>query len=532
VLFKLLRGVTEFPQFTYVCAFDRNALVDTLRGNDKNQSREKVGHFLEKFFPDDIPLPKIDEAHLAAELEKRFYAICDRNDLIADPAERQQFKDQFRSLWATTLKGYFSNLRRVKLFTNRLTRSLPLVGAEVNLMDFVLLEIVRMMKPVLYEEIFRDARYFMFPQWRFITWLQVVSPDDKDAQRRRVSYFDELFRGLARPPEGIALALLKEIFPTVDAYLAGGDIPGSIANDQEKALLQRRIYHPEFFPRYFLFSVPSDLFGEKELTDFIAAMNDKKDVAQCVSVFKAKYGELQELPMKRWDFLSHVRTSLKRFSTAPKHALPVAISHLSAQLEEAEAAGSFDAMTGIRIVFGAINQLDGTVDAQILLEETIRDAASDFFATRVLNESIARTNRLLKHEIVLDKHALEKTFCDRMTKRYELGGALSFFPKEGRPDIAPLGRWALCGADGQEQVHRYLRREFVSAHWKIGRFLSYFFPRPDDVYPGIDSLKAIEVYFPAQELRSLLGEYGDSSASSPEESRAIHDFRTQYPSGP
>src|SRR5712692_11551430 len=133
-----------------------------------------------------------------------------------EPEERLNFRDELRPLWEMYLKGYFSNLRRVKLFTNRLNRSLPIVGQEVNLRDFAMLEIVRMIEPVLYEEIFRNARYFMFARWTFTTWLQIVHPDEEEEQKRRNTYFDTLFKDLPRPPDGIVLALLKEIFPTVN----------------------------------------------------------------------------------------------------------------------------------------------------------------------------------------------------------------------------------------------------------------------------------------------------------------------------
>jgi hypothetical protein len=60
-LFKLIRGVPEFPQFTYVCAFHLHALSQTLQSGPSEESREEAQHFLEKFFPDQIPLPKIEE---------------------------------------------------------------------------------------------------------------------------------------------------------------------------------------------------------------------------------------------------------------------------------------------------------------------------------------------------------------------------------------------------------------------------------------------------------------------------------------
>ena len=525
-LFKLLRGLPEFPQLTYVCAFYRGSLVQTLRKDRSEKSREEAEHFLEKFFPDEIPLPKIEEARLAVEFERRFYRVCDASNLMIDPAERQKFKDEFRPLWEMYLKTHFSNLRRVKLFTNRLNRSLPLVNQEVNLHDFVLLEMIRMINPVLYEEIYRNARYFMFPGWRFNTWLQILSPDEEEEKRKRKEYFDGLFADLPRPPAGIVLALFQEIFPSVEAYLTGSDIPVSISRNQDKAERERRIYHPGFFPRYFIFNVPSDLFGEKELSGFILSMNEKRDTAQCVGMLISKYKELEQLPMKRWDFLHRIRLSIGNFNPVALRALPVAIADLSEALEQPEIAGEFDAITATRIVFDAVNCVQADEAAQ-LLEGVIRKAASDLFATRVLNECVSRTDHLLKREITIDKDRMEKAFRERMNARYGDGGQSPIFADRKRQSLAPIGRWALCGSEGKEQVHNVLVREFRSDHGKIGRFLACFLPMPDGP-PGIDPLSAIKnYYFPLDELLQLLDEFADSAASSPEEAEAIREFKAR-----
>lgn len=345
-LFKLLRAVPEFPQFTYVCAFHRDSLTQILSRRSSPMTRGAAERFLEKFFPEEIPLPKIEDARLALEFENRFYEICDQNHLLADSNARQKFRDEFRPIWQMHLKGYFSNLRRLKLFTNRLRRSLPIVGHEVNLRDFVLLETVRMMNPVIYEEIFRNARYFMFAQWRFTSWLQVLHPDEEEEGRLRKRYLDSLFEGMPRPPEGTVLALLEEIFPMVKSYLKGTPARG-VPEGPDTANRERRVYHPDFFPRYFIFNVPADLFGEEELSHVVAEMNKGTEVASCVEVFDSTYQKMRDVPMKRWDFLRRVDSSIAKFSPIAIQALAIAISELSGNLEEDEILGSFDNVTAL-----------------------------------------------------------------------------------------------------------------------------------------------------------------------------------------
>lgn len=529
-LFKLIRGVPEFPQFSYVCAFHQPALVQALRRDSSEEARAEATQYLEKFFPDSIPLPQIEDALLAVQFEKRFYGICDRNHLLVDAEERQRFTEDFRTLWQMWLRAYFTNLRRLKLYTNRLNRSLPLVGEEVNLRDFALLELVRMMHALMYEEIYRNARYFMFAPWRFTTWLQIVSPDETEAQKKRNEYFKTLFRELPLPPEGTLLAVLKELFPTVDAYLSGRDVPVSVAQNAKDAELQRRIYHPDFFPRYFLFQVPQDLFGERETSAFLAEMNRSSDVAQGIALFQAQYGKLREVPMKRWDFVRRVRSAMERLTPVALEALPMAVARLSDQFE-ADPLVPVEGTTARSIVFGAANRLTAARPAQTILERVIREAVSDRFATEVLNDCTTKKNRELEDWSKVDGGQLQKAFRERMNAKYGAGGS-TFFPTSGQADFVPLGRWALCGPEGRKEVEQYLRREFAERHSNVGNFLVRFFPA-EKVHPTEDPRvqnpvgTIRQIYFPAEELAELIEKYGDSAYSSEDEARAVREFKAE-----
>jgi hypothetical protein len=94
-----------------------------------------------------------------------------------------------------------------------------------------------------------------------------------------------LFRDLPRPPEGVLLGLLSEIFPTVEYYPKTSDVPGRVRNNQDAAEREHRVFHPDFFPRYFIFHVPQDLFGENDLKGCISTMNEKRDIPECIATF-------------------------------------------------------------------------------------------------------------------------------------------------------------------------------------------------------------------------------------------------------
>jgi hypothetical protein len=134
------------------------------------------------------------------------------------------------------------------------------------------------------------------------------------------------------------------------------------------------------------------LFGERETSDFVTEMNRSSDVAQAVGVFEAQYGKLREVPMKRWDFVRRVRSALGRFAPVALEALPLAIARLSDQFE-ADPLVPVEETTARSIVFGAANRLKPPHSAQTVLERVIREAASDRFATEVLNDCTTKKSR-------------------------------------------------------------------------------------------------------------------------------------------
>jgi hypothetical protein len=54
-----------------------------------------------------------------------------------------EFEKYIDRMWDKGARQYFSNLRRLKLFANKIAYSLQIVGGEVNFGDFIGIELVR-----------------------------------------------------------------------------------------------------------------------------------------------------------------------------------------------------------------------------------------------------------------------------------------------------------------------------------------------------------------------------------------------------
>jgi predicted KAP-like P-loop ATPase len=73
-LLKLVRGISDFENMTFICSFHPDALTTLLRA--RMGGRLQAAEFLEKFFPIQFPLPPADVDALGREFDRRFETLC------------------------------------------------------------------------------------------------------------------------------------------------------------------------------------------------------------------------------------------------------------------------------------------------------------------------------------------------------------------------------------------------------------------------------------------------------------------------
>lgn len=331
VLLKLMRGATEFSNLTYMCAFEKEALVRLVarQFGDMDEGRR----YLEKFFPVQTPLPKIDVNLLGKMFDRSFEALCKKYNLLPSKEEQNRFNEKFGQLWQVHLNHRFTNLRRIKLFFNRLTASIGPIADEINLIDFILLEIIRDSAPEIYEAIYTHRRYFYYGSWRTETWIETLHPDQNEANAMRKQFLDDLLQPLDVRKRELITTLLCELFPVVQAYR--GDALGGVAESTE-GKVSRRIYHPAFFARYFIFGVQSGQYGEAEFKEFAYALNRIDQLDPCKDRIISEFRNLPMDSRRRWNFLDLIPAKMEQFHPLQAEALGLAMAELSDQLEPAD----------------------------------------------------------------------------------------------------------------------------------------------------------------------------------------------------
>jgi len=281
MLLKIIRAADDYPKLSFVCAFNKKALVDTLirhqvtdrismqfsttgqatvkgtLSGEQMADDTRAGYeYLEKFFPVQVPVPKLDESQLAKEFDLRFNQFATRYGLSQAQKDTAAFDKEFNPYWKPLFRPSLSNLRKMNAYFNALNSSFGLVKDEVNVIDFMFVELLRQIDPETYEQVFRNRSLFYSPQWDLQRWDERFGMLGAEKEEEHYPKYDQMFRHLQGEERDLTLSLLGRLFPKVAKYDKNPLSFAATKLSENEADKQKRIYHPYYFMIYFSLHVP------------------------------------------------------------------------------------------------------------------------------------------------------------------------------------------------------------------------------------------------------------------------------------
>lgn len=324
VLLKVIRGVSAFPNLTYVCALNRltvEKILPKLDGVDQHE-------FFEKFFPATFELPRLDSSLLYRLFSTKLTRMLSALHSFRTAGEEKEFNESLKKIWDSTLLNLCTNIRKISLILNDVEFGIRPIASEVNPFDFVVLEILRRFFPEIYDHIWRNEEFFAE-----VTDTIRATFDPEGAKHDRDAKLKELQEKLKSTGHTKGIAdLLWELFPSYSEYYSPSEWQTQKRSaDLEKAESARRIFHPDFFPIFFRYQVPETVFSESELNGFIADMNIKASLEECEKCFTEAFSQIPKGSLRRYSFLHRVAGALPRLGTTQLEATAIATATNSAE---------------------------------------------------------------------------------------------------------------------------------------------------------------------------------------------------------
>lgn len=348
---KLFRVIKAFPNFTnvvYLLVFDKEIVVKAL-AETQGISGEA---YLEKVIQVAFELPTPDKTLLRRLLfDKLNAALADTPHHLFNPTH-------WGNIYFRGIDYFIANPRDVVRLTNHLTVTYAVVKGEVNPVDFVAIESLRVFRRTVYDIIRKNPHAF------------AVNLDAIDSSSSKLEQLERFHsRWIAQLPDEDkepVKRLLLYLFPQLEAVWGNRQYS---AQHEARWRKQLRVCSLEVLPTYFRLALPE---GEVSSTDIQAILAS----AQNSKVFGEKLVELAN--QKRPDGTTEVRTFLEQLESYTEDialncipSIVQALFRVGEQLlrPEDEPRGMFDFGNDIRIdriIWQLLNRLNSSARFEVL----------------------------------------------------------------------------------------------------------------------------------------------------------------------
>lgn len=276
-LFTVIKALADFPNVVYLLAFDREVAAQAI----EQQSGMPGERYLEKIIQVPFELPPIDRVALRAALFKRL------DEVLGDTSDGLFDHSYWTNVFHSGLDPLFQVPRDIVRFTNTLSVTYPAVRNEVNPVDFIALEALRVFLPNLYDVIRTNQDKF-----------SGHSSDNRynGNPEATVAFHEQWVQGLPKQLRSSISDLLERIFPKIGRI-------GYEADWLSQWRRNLRACHPDIFPTYFRMTVPPGAIRRSEMLTLLNLAETPPALGEAL---------IRATGVKRPDGLSKARALLER----------------------------------------------------------------------------------------------------------------------------------------------------------------------------------------------------------------------------
>ena len=262
-LFTVIKALADFPNVVYLLAFDREVAVQAI----KQQTGMPGDQYLEKIIQVPFEIPLVDRVSLRHALGQRLDVI------LANTPDGMFDKSYWTNVFFEGIDPLIEVPRDIVRLTNTLTVTYPSVVGEVNPVDFVAIEALRVFCPVAYDVLRSNPDHFAGHR----NGLEFGGQTDAERQAFHDSWLARLPEAQRKPVFG----MLQRIFPKLENTIYGADWVARWRKAQ-------RVCVPELFSVYFRLALPAGVVRREEVMALLAVAEQSDQLAQAFIAARAE----------------------------------------------------------------------------------------------------------------------------------------------------------------------------------------------------------------------------------------------------
>lgn len=293
-LFRVIKIVANFPNIIYLIALDKEVAVQALETEQGIPGEE----YLEKIVQVPFELPIPGRSDLRTLLTEKLDSM-----LVGTPAELFD-QSYWGNIYLEGIDHFIGTPRDVIRLANTLFVTYPSLRKEVNAVDFIAIETLRVFAPSVYEIIRKNPD-------SFAGHTSDTALEDKREDELRAFHDSWMKQGDYRDKGKLIKQLVSRLFPKVHAVWGGSGYGSSYLSEWQR---NRHICSPDVFPIYFRFAVLQGDISNSEMKAIL-------EITGNAQAFGAKLKELasQKLP----DGTTRFKILIQRLEDYTKSDIPL-----------------------------------------------------------------------------------------------------------------------------------------------------------------------------------------------------------------
>lgn len=258
MVFQLVKANLEFPNVVFLLLFQRD-LVEEKLTDGKQSGRD----YLEKIIQVPFDIPKIETTRLHSLLFSKLDQIIEQDRSATEMFDSSRWGNLFHG----ALYAYFDNLRNVYRYTSTLSFHFSLLKGksvfEVNPVDLIAIECIRVFEPEIYKEIARSKDIF----------TKNCSSEYGRSKESTISMIEGIIDKASEGKKEFIKELIEQLFPNIQWALGGTYYASDFGNTW---LREMRICHPSNFDKYFQFSIQKGELSNSDLHEMLSLTSDSE----------------------------------------------------------------------------------------------------------------------------------------------------------------------------------------------------------------------------------------------------------------
>lgn len=270
MLLRQVKANANLPNIVFVLLFQPSIVESALDPVAAGDGRA----FLEKVIQANFDLPAVPVSTVHIAFGEELSVMASTYATEANGFDQTRWGNAF----VGCIQPYLRNMRDARRLLSSVAIHMPLhVSAdvfEVNIIDFLMLETLRVFEPDLHQALFQNQN-LVLQKGRYSGdhWQKT----DKDAAERLLETVDEDRRQIAQD-------FIKELFPQFEWAFGGTHYGGTW---HQRWLAAKRACTERFFPRYFELQTAKGELSESAFVAFLASTSDAGDLVSAIANIEA-----------------------------------------------------------------------------------------------------------------------------------------------------------------------------------------------------------------------------------------------------